>query len=85
MPRTARCRLILHLPKCKPFSHPSATLTPSPQLIADSPAPTAAQTLYSQMMRDIEGGGGGSDVLEQVRLARVSGGAASGCGKPRRA
>ena len=38
------------------------------QLLADSPAPAAAQLLYSQMMRDILGGGGETDVLAQVKL-----------------
>lgn len=39
---------------------------PLPQLLADSPAPAAAQLLYSQMMRDILGGGGHEDPLAQV-------------------
>jgi hypothetical protein len=39
---------------------------PLPQLLADSPAPAAAQLLYSQMMRDILGGGGHDDPLAQV-------------------
>lgn len=44
---------------------------PLTQLLADSPAPASAQLLYSQMMRDILGGGGHDDPLAQVRLARV--------------
>lgn len=40
---------------------------PLPQLLADSPAPAAAQLLYSQMMRDILGGGGEADPLAQVQ------------------
>jgi hypothetical protein len=42
---------------------------PLPQLLADSPAPAAAQLLYSQMMRDILGGGGHDDPLAQVGTA----------------
>eukprot|EP00878_Enallax_costatus_P016110 GHUV01016892.1.p1 GENE.GHUV01016892.1~~GHUV01016892.1.p1 ORF type:complete len:241 (+),score=73.76 GHUV01016892.1:110-832(+) len=41
---------------------------PLTQLLADSPAPAAAQLLYSQMVRDILGGGGETDVLAQVNL-----------------
>lgn len=48
---------------------------PLAQLMADSPTPAAAQLLYNQMMRDILGGGGHSDTLEQVgsggRIGRV--------------
>lgn len=40
---------------------------PLPELLADSPAPAAAQLLYSQMMRDILGGGGHDAVMAQVR------------------
>jgi hypothetical protein len=40
---------------------------PLSQLLADSPAPAAAQLLYSQMMRDILGGGGSEEPLAQVR------------------
>ncbi|KAG2424239.1 hypothetical protein HXX76_014623 [Chlamydomonas incerta] len=40
------------------------------QLIADSPAPTAAQTLFQQMMRDISSAGGQSaEPLEQASYA----------------
>ncbi|WIA11408.1 hypothetical protein OEZ85_011525 [Tetradesmus obliquus] len=42
---------------------------PLPQLLADSPAPAAAQLLYSQMMRDILGGGGHEDPLAQASYA----------------
>jgi hypothetical protein len=45
---------------------------PLPQLLADSPTPAAAQLLYNQMMRDILGGGGHSEPLEQVRTAAHS-------------
>jgi hypothetical protein len=44
---------------------------PLPQLLADSPAPAAAQLLYSQMMRDILGGGGHDDPLAQVAARRM--------------
>jgi len=40
---------------------------PLTDLLADSPAPAAAQLLYNQMMRDILGGGGhADDALAQV-------------------
>eukprot|EP00878_Enallax_costatus_P032746 GHUV01036010.1.p1 GENE.GHUV01036010.1~~GHUV01036010.1.p1 ORF type:complete len:261 (+),score=79.21 GHUV01036010.1:174-956(+) len=42
---------------------------PLTQLLADSPAPAAAQLLYSQMVRDILGGGGETDVLAQASYA----------------
>jgi hypothetical protein len=46
---------------------------PLAQLMADSPAPTSAQLLYNQMMRDILGGGGAHvDPLAQVRYRAVS-------------
>eukprot|EP00775_Hariotina_reticulata_P005565 gene5565-5802_t len=43
---------------------------PLTDLLADSPAPAAAQLLYNQMMRDILGGGGHSDdALAQASYA----------------
>eukprot|EP00877_Chromochloris_zofingiensis_P008465 jgi/Chrzof1/3872/Cz13g11260.t1 len=42
---------------------------PLPELLADSPAPAAAQLLYSQMMRDILGGGGHDAVMAQASYA----------------
>ncbi|KAI8472117.1 MAG: hypothetical protein J3K34DRAFT_376195 [Monoraphidium minutum] len=42
---------------------------PLTDLIADSPAPAAAITLFNQMMRDIEGGGAAEGVLEKASYA----------------
>lgn len=42
---------------------------PLTSLLADSPSPAAAQLLYNQMMRDILGGGGHNEPLEQASYA----------------
>jgi hypothetical protein len=61
-----------HAPSDPAPQHPSRRPTPPRQLIADSAGPPAAQKLYRQMMRDIEGGGGEAGPLDQV--GRVEGG-----------